>query len=328
MIPGCCARGAVPILLSVAVAACSGELDAGSDRPRGLLPVDDRSPLVVVNDGAMDNWQVEYAALLAATGRAELLAVVVNVNAEYPSLETNVGNFRQLMAAARQSGMRFLPDPTASIASTLSRPTSGRIEDTVPNRSEGARLILRAVSERGTRAHPIAIATGGALTDVADAYLMDPSIAERSVVVASLGQVEGADGRTIEPNGTRDPWATFIVTRRMPYVQVNGFYDQLLDVPESRVEELPSNAFGTWIAEKRPSLLEVVIACDQVSVLAAARPWFASAVSKLRPDADDETLLVADEAGPIWHVTSAATDRARGELWEMLKDPATFTAGP
>lgn len=328
MTRGLFARWAGVMLLSAVALACSGELDAGYDRSRGALPVDERSPLVVVNDGALDNWQVEYAALLAASQRATLLAIVVNVNAEYPSLETNVGNFRQLVAAARQSGMRFLPDPTASIAPALARPDGGRIEDTLPNRSEGARLLVQAARERGTLAHPLAIVTGGALTDVADAYLIDPSIAERSVVVASLGQPEGEDARTIEPNGTRDPWATFIVTRRMQYVQVNGYYDQLLDLPESRVEELPANAFGAWMAEKRSSLLDVVIACDQVSVLAAARPWFASTVGKLRADTDDATLLVADPAGPIWHVASAETDRARDELWTMLKDPATFGAGP
>ena len=92
--------------LSVASAAlalgCGGQLDAGFDEPHGLLPIDERSPLVIVNDGALDNWQVEYAALLASSGRAELLGVVVNANAEYPSIETNVGNFRALIASARE----------------------------------------------------------------------------------------------------------------------------------------------------------------------------------------------------------------------------------
>ena len=118
--------------LGMLAGACGGQLDAGFDEPHGLLPVDERSPLVVVNDGALDNWQVEYAALLASSGRAELLALVVNANAEYPSIETNVGNFRKLIAAARDSGMQHLPDPTTSVAPKLVRPESGRIEDTLP----------------------------------------------------------------------------------------------------------------------------------------------------------------------------------------------------
>jgi hypothetical protein len=159
---------------------------------------------------------------------------------------------------------------------------------------------------------------------VADAYLLDPSLADRVVVVASLGQIEGTSARTGEPNGARDRWATFIVTQRLRYVQVNGYYDQMLDIPEDRVAELPDNAFGAWIANKRTKLLDDVVACDQVSVLAAALPWFSSSVKRVRPDADDSTLLVEDAEGPIWHVERGESERAREELWSMLTDRATF----
>lgn len=315
---------AAPALLGVLSIACSGELDAGSDRPHGLLPIDERSPMVVVNDGALDNWQVEYAALLAATERAELLAVVVNTNMEYPSIETNVGEFRKLIAAARDSGMRHLPDPTESVAPALVRPPSGRIEDTAGNRSPGARLIVQAAAERGTRAHPLAIVTGGALTDVADAYLLDPTLPERSVVVAALGQTEGTGANLFDPNGGRDHWATWIVTTRMRYVQVNGYYDQSKDVPEERVAELPANAFGAWMAEKRDKLLDKLVACDQVSVLASALPWFATSVTMMRREDEDTDLLVSASDGPIWHVPRCETDRAREEIWSLLGDPETY----
>jgi hypothetical protein len=304
--------------------ACGGELDAGYDEARGPLPVDERSPLVVVNDGALDNWQVEYAALLAGARRAELVGIAVNSSAEYPSLETNVQNFRDLIAAARESGITALPDPVASVAPTLVRPQSERIEDTAPNNSEGARMILRAVNEHGSRVHPLAIATGGALTDVADAYLVDPSIAERVVVVSSLGVSRGTGASTIDPNGARDSWATTIVISRLPYVQVNGYYDQLLDLPEERVADLPANPFGDWMAAKRTKLLDKLVACDQVSVFAAALPWFPSEVRKLRVDPDDSSLLVEDEAGPIWQVRSGDADRARSEIWSLLEDPSTY----
>jgi hypothetical protein len=308
----------------VLVVACGGQLDAGYDEPHGLLPIDERSPIVVVNDGALDNWQVEYAALLASARQIRLVGIVVNSNAEYPSLETNVKNFRELIAAGRQSGMTGLPEPMASVAPALVRPDSDRIEDTEPNRSEGARIIIQASAELGTKVHPLTVATGGALTDVADAYLLDPSVAERIVVVSSLGETEGTGARTNEPNGLRDPWATYIVTQRLPYVQVNGYYDQLLDVPEGRVGELPDNAFGSWIAEKRSKLLNKVIACDQVSVFASGLPWFSSTVTRVRPDAQDPSFLVEDPQGPLWHVETAATDRARNEIWSLLTTPSTF----
>lgn len=310
---------AAPVLVG-----CGARLDAGYDTPHGPLPVDERSAMLVTNDGARDNWQAEYAAVLAATGRLKLLGFVVNSSAEYPEIETNVSELRRMVSAARGSGMRGVPEPTASIAPALVRPDSGVIEDTVPNRSEGARLILEAAARHGTAVHPLAIATGGALTDVADAYLLDPTLAERSVVVASLGRIEGSGARTGDPNGNRDPWATEIVLSRMRYVQVNGYYQQSLDVPEERVAELPSNAFGAWISEKRADILELRVACDQVSVLAAALPWFPTDVSRMRLDTEDRSLLVPDEAGPLWHVAGSLHERAREELWTSLLSARTF----
>lgn len=309
---------------SAQLLGCGGQLDAGFDTPHGPLPVDERSAMIVTNDGSRDNWQAEYAAVLASTGRLKLVGFIVNSSAEYPQIETNVAELRRMVTAARASGMRNLPDPTASIAPALIRPESGRVEDTVANRSEGARLIVEAAARYGTLAHPLAIATGGALTDVADAYLLDPTLPERSVVVASLGQVEGGGARAGDPNGIRDPWATEIVTTFMRYVQVNGFYDQLLDVPESRVDELPANAFGAWMTEKRADILELTVACDQVSVLAAALPWFATDVTRMRLDDGDRTLLVSDPGGPLWHVAGSEHERAREELWLALRNPQTF----
>ena len=227
-------------------------------------------------------------------------------------------------AAARESGLHGLPDPTASIASELTRPAGGIIEETVPNRSEGARLILAASAAHGNAIHPLAIVTGGALTDVADAYLMDPTLAERAVVVASLGQNEGEGAETLDPNGSRDPWATVIVTSRMRYVQVNGYYDQLLDLPQARVAELPNNAFGRWMAGKRTDILNILHACDQVSVLAVTLPWFALDVARLRPDGAEATSLIPEPNGQIWHVARTDSDRARDEIWARLKSATTF----
>jgi hypothetical protein len=308
----------------LALVGCGGQLDAGYDVPHGLLPVDERSAVVVVNDGARDNWQGEYAVLLASTGQLKLVGFVVNSTIEYPSVDTNVAGYREMLSAARDSGMRHVPDATASIAPALTRPASGSIEDTVPNRSEGARLILEAAAAHGTTAHPLAIATGGALTDVADAYLLDPSLVERAVVVASLGQTDGDGASTFDPNGGRDNWATFIVTSRMRLVQVNGFYDQLLDVPEERASELPQNAFGRWMAEKIPGILNVILACDQISVLAVALPWFASGVTHLRVNDADSMSLIPDATGQIWHVARTDSERSRSEIWARLKDPSTF----
>jgi hypothetical protein len=295
-------------------------MDAGYDVPHGSLPVDERSATVLVNDGAFDNWQGEYAVVLAGSGQFRLAGLIVNASGEYPSLETNVTGYRQLVEAARASGFENLPDPTASVAPALTRPASGVIEETLPNRSEGARLILQAARRYASTAHPLAIATGGALTDVADAYLLDPTLASRAVVVASLGQTDGAAAVTGDPNGNRDAWATFIVATRMRLVQVNGYYDQLRDVPAAALAELPQNALGTWLANKQPQILDLIHACDQVSVLAVALPWFASEVTRMRVDPSDTTRLTPDPAGSIWHVAETDSEQAREVWWASLRD--------
>jgi hypothetical protein len=304
---------------------CGGRLDAGSDTPHGALPIDERSAMVMINDGPRDNWQGEYAVVLAARRQMRLVGLIVDSSPGYPSLESNVSGFRQLIQAARESGMTRLPDPTASVAPTLVRPASGVVEDTVPNRSEGARAILNAAARYSTPAHPLVVATGGALTDVADAYLIDPTLAERAVVVGSIGQTSDGGARAGAPNGELDVWATVIVTGRMRYVQVNAYYNQLLDVPETRLAELPDNPFGAWIAGKRAEILDLIVACDQVSVLSAALPWFASDVTRMRAQPDDGIpFLTPDPNGQVWHVAQSDSDGARDTWWSALKDPSTF----
>lgn len=318
-------RFAVATCFALAGLGCSGKLDAGSDSPHGPLPVDERSAIIISNEGARDNWHGEYAMLLAATQRIELVGIIVNSSAGYPDIEVNVTGFRRMIQAARDSGMRHIPDASASVSPVLAKPASGVIEDTVANRSEGARLILAAAARYGGAVHPLAIATGGQLTDVADAYLMDPTLPQRAVVVSSLGNV--VDGAVLSgsPNGNLDSWATTIVASRMRYVQVNGFYDQLLDVPESRTRELPQNPFGAFMTEKRAEILDLVFACDQVSVLSVALPWFAGDVTRMRLQPNDETLkLLPDPNGDVWHVASSQSERMRAEIWQMLTDPATY----
>ncbi len=316
--PRLCALAAVLV-----TCGCTETLDAGHDRPYGLLPVNERNPIVVVNDGAYDNWSGEYAVLLAAGG-AELAGIVVNASPDWPDLQTNVDGWRGLVAAARESGIQRLPDPLASIGSSLVMPASGEIDDTQPNRSEGALFIVDVSKRLGLPYRPLVVATGGALTDVADAYLVDPTVTQRVVVVSSLGSLSASGGGMGIPNGDHDPWADTIVTERFRYVQVSAFYDQLTDVPDSRLSELPGNALGTWIASKQPNLWHWEPASDQVSVIAAGLPTFATAVKRVSPLATRDAAaaagpdLATDLQGSGWLVTDCDGAVAGARFWEVL----------
>jgi len=312
------------------VAGCSEQLDAGSTRPRGLLPVDERNPVILTNDGPFDNWLGEYAVLLANEG-PRLAAIVVSASPAWPDLKANFMGWHDLVEAARLSGLKHVPEPTASVNSRLTVPASGKIEDTTPNRSDGARWIVDLSAELSLPYRPVVIVTGGALTDIADAYLMDPRIAERVVVISSLGALDAAGAAMGIPNGEMDPWADRIVATRFRYIQVSAYYDQLADVPDSRLANLPNNAFGDWMRAKQPKIYDIQVASDQVALLSTWLPGFVVAVQNAAatlPQSADSGMaprLTLDPSGTNQLVTETAGPLASARLWELLLAPSTFS---
>jgi hypothetical protein len=313
------------------LAACGGMLDAGADQPHGLLPVDERNPIVICNDGVRDNWQGEYAVLLAGSSGPAIAGIIVNSSANQPDLLANVTGWRDFVAAARASGIRNIPDPTSSVGAPLSIPANGDLEATVPNRSEGAQLIIE-LSRRLSRAYrPLVIVTGGRLTDVADAYLIDRTVADRVVVVSSLGTISPPGGKMNAPNGDLDPWADAIVSMRLRYIQVSAYYDQLGDVPSSLLPSLPANPLGAWITAKQPNIYDTPISADQVSVIALGLPALVVEVNRVSPDAALPSAgagagpsLVPDPGGQDWLVIRTDAALASARFRELLLDPKTY----
>jgi len=318
------------IALALVAASCGETRNLGWTVPRGRLPVDARNPVVLANDGAYDNWQGEYAMLLTNGGGPPLAGIIVNTSGPWPDIDANVDGWRKMVKAARSSGLRGIPDLTTSIGPQLMRPQSGRIEDTTSNGSEGAHLIKDTAARIGLSYRPLVVVTGGRLTDVADAYLLDPTIAERVVVVSSLGTTTASGGAMAAPNGEMDPWADAIVTARLRFVQVSAYYEQTADVPESRLSDLPSNDFGAWIAAKQPKIWGLAKAADQVGILAVGIPSFAATVEHVSVPAligmgaTAGPDLVLDPDGPDWLVTQNASSAATARIWDLLGDSATF----
>jgi hypothetical protein len=176
----------------------------------------------------------------------------------------------------------------------------------------------------------LVVVTGSRLTEVADAYLMDPTVADRIVVVASLGDAATNGGVMGWPNGELDPWADWIVGQRFRYIQVNGYYDQLADVTTANAANLPANPLGAWMAAKIPHLFVTPMASDQIGVLAVGVPTFVTGVGRAVTDtsaAFDTTKgppLVAKADGSAWVVSSCDGAMASDRLWQMLADPHTY----
>lgn len=316
-----------PLLLA---AACSGQtLDAGSDTPHGLLPVDERNQVIISNDGC-GNWQGLYAVLFSKTGGPTLAGITVNASTYASNLEANITAWRNLVTAARASNLRDIPDPISSISSPLARPADGDIDTTVANGSEGAHLIVDVSSRLGLPNRPVVVVAGGRLTDIADAYLLDPTVKDRVVVVAALGTVTAKGGVMGAPNGELDPWADWIVAQRFRYVQVSTFYDPTTDIPSSRLSSLLKNPLSDFIAAQQPNVTSTLTMADQVSIIAVGLPQFVVERKRVAPDpngAFDPTAgpaLTPDENGQIWLVPRIDSALANAHLWQMLQDPKTF----
>ena len=311
---------------SLATTSCGGRLDAGRNRPRGPLPVDERNPIIVVNDSSSDNWIGEYAVLLAHDGGPRIAGIVICGSAYWPDTIANANGWTELVNAARASGLQNIPDVTPSWGAPLAVPGDRRIESTVPNRSSGAQRIIELSRELSLPSRPVVVHVGTGLTDVADAYLVDPTVAERVVIVAALGSLDGAGARMTGPNGDLDPWADWIVAHRFRYIQVSAYYDQTSDVSAVNIDSLPENPLGQWMAAKHPDIMTIPQASDQITVLASSVPGFAVSVQSVSPDPaavfgspiGQGPPLVPDDSGRAFVVTKVKPPLAASRLWQML----------
>lgn len=316
-----------------AVAGCGQTLDVGRDRSHTELPVDERNPVIMINDAWDDNWSGEYAMLLANSGGPPLVGLVIGASLYHEVLADNVAGWNDMVTVARSSGLEGVPDVTPGAATPLEPPADGRIESTVPVGSDGATLILDLSRQLSQPWRPVVLLACTQLTDVADAYLMDPTVVDRVVVVALLGSPEEQKGLMTGPNGDLDPWADWIVAQRFRYVQISATYDQRkYDVTEDDLVDLPDNDFGEWMRAKRPKLNRYSTAADQITVLAVALQNFAGAARRASSDTSagfnspvgQGPPLVPDANGNAWLVTEIDEDLAKPRLWEMLLDPRTW----
>ena len=319
----------LPVVLA---ASCGQTLDAGYNVAQGSLPVDAHNPVILINDSGSDNWSPEYAALFAANGGPPLVGLVVNATQYWPDLDANLAEWRDFVAAARTAGLRGIPDPVRSVGPQLVVPPDRQIGSTKPNHSAGAELIVRKSEALSLPGQPLVILSGSQLTDVADAYLLDPTVADRVVVVAQLGSYSEPKGPMNAPNGDLDPWADWIVAQYFSYVQVSVSYDQGADVTTDDLANLPPNQLGTWMAAKQAKVSALQSASEQGTILAVADPRFITSVVPSVADTSggfnvppgQGPTLVPGDGGNAALVTQVDAAAARARMWEMLTNPNTF----
>jgi hypothetical protein len=124
---------------------------------------------------------------------------------------------------------------------SLAPAASGRIDDIVPLKSEGSDLIV-AAARRATPEMPLVVLAGGPLTTVANAYLTDPTIAPRMVVMAVF---------PFTLNGY-DSLATYLVAKRCRLIVWGGDYVWKSALDTAWIHALPG---GSRLHERMRSTL-------------------------------------------------------------------------
>jgi hypothetical protein len=317
--------------LALGAAACNGTLDAGRDMPHGLLPVDERNPVILDNDTFENDWSGEYLTLLANSGGPRIAGIIASASPYWTDAAANATGWGKLVAAARASGLKNIPDVTMSAGLPLVRPADGQVDSTTPNNAMGAQLIVNLSRQLSTPSRPLVVLCAVPLTNLADAYLIDHSVVNRVVIVATLGELGTPLAMMNGPNGDLDPWADWIVAQRYPYyVQSSAYYAQAGDVTTDDLARLPNNALGAWMTDKQPKLYTIPQASDQTIVLSVALPKFVTAVQRASPDTSvafdnmQGPPLRPDPAGNVWVITQIDATLAATKLWEMLGNPSTF----
>lgn len=300
-----------------------------------LLPYDNTCPVVHDNDTVIDVYTEDYLMALASVGDIQLRGLVTSSSITpfnpyvppgdfesdmppHPHRLNFVVNRTHGVRLARAAGRSNIPDPIVGIKGHLERPKSGYIEDTVPLGSPGSWLVVQE-ARRATPDKPLVLVMGGQASIAADAYLLDPSIADRLVVAWLVGDELGLTGY----NAEADPWAAYIVLAQMRLV---AFPMNQADprVPKAWLNDLPDSEYRQWLIDKHHPTNELPDErdADGQPAISLIRPDYVRAVRRVRfggwagvcplfEDAEEDRAMV---------VTQADQQIATTEWWRAMKE--------
>jgi hypothetical protein len=234
-------------LLGIGLVLLAGSLPAevpeyriaeGAVRIKGVGP---DNPIVYDNDWWFDVFDNNYLWAQTSLGQAKLRGNIVSRDMwdwqkgyQY-TFAQSWDDAEKAIKLARDSGLKNIPDLTRGADRVLIRPESGRIEDTVPQATDGSRLIV-AEAKRASPEKPLVLVVGGPQTTVANALLTNPEIAP-NLVVFNLTVTGGYNGK--------DGWSAYIVAKRTRSVDWgNGdFWDKDSVFTAKDFGVLPDNPF-------------------------------------------------------------------------------------
>jgi len=199
------------------------------------------NPLVYDNDWWSDTPDKNYLWAKVSLGQANLRGNIVTRDlwdwrkGYLYKLQQGLDDAAKSIGIARRSGLKGISDAVPGCDRAFDPPASGRVEDTRIVPSPGSELIV-AEARKATPDKPLVVFVGGPLNTVANAYLMDPTIAERMVI--AMTDLRGYNGQ--------DAWANYIVATRCKLVNYGAhiWWPQRPEppvMPLERFAELPQN---------------------------------------------------------------------------------------
>jgi hypothetical protein len=283
-------------------------VENGAVHLKGIGP---DNPILYDNDWWFDVFDNDYLWAQASLGHATLRGNIVSRDmwdwqkGHQYSFDQSWEDARKALKLARDSGLKNIPGLSRGADRALVRPDSGRIEDTVPQPSDGSRLIV-AEAKKATPEKPLLIIAGGPQTTVANALLTNPEIASR-LVVFNLTVSGGYNGK--------DAWAAYIVAKKTRSVDWGGgeFWDKDSVFRAEHFDPLPDNPFTADMKRFiRTDLGRANQLGDGAPLVWLWQPRCWTAAELRRAEFQDTTMryttVKAGESGDVLVIPKTATD--------------------
>jgi hypothetical protein len=290
--------------------------------------VDSTNPVIQENGEFRSSVDGAYLWAKASMGKVNLRGTITSYARDTGEavLRSNVANCRGWMDLARNSGMHLDAEPVAGARHKLIRPRSGNLEDIVPEATEGS-LLLVEEARKATAAKPLVLICASNLTTAAQALLLDPSIADRMIVLGSNHGNLNND----------DSLALAVVAKKGRFVEWarNYYWDSAYASLQSpalfftnRFGEALRKQFGFWAG--KPSWGYSSFGDFGAATFMYQRKVWRSAVSANQkyPSVDVETQVPAPY--DFVDVPSASTDwlAIEAEFYATLTNPAVYHPWP
>jgi gliding motility-associated-like protein len=237
--------------------------------------VNETNAIIYDNDMLEDTPEDEFLWLKYNQGKANLVGNIITRNMDMCNqgsckytMQSTIDQWNKVTSAVKAAGIKMVT-PTIGADAMLTAPASFKIEDTKWKSSAGADLIIREAL-KCTKEKPLVILVGGQATTVANAYLKNPSIADRVIVFHIKGYKD-------VPNiargfNTIDAWSAYIVMKKMRYINFAGdhyswYPGKNVNLTQTMINSLPDNHMANSIKKWYSSFFRIESIGDAPQVL-------------------------------------------------------------